>query len=80
VKMIKASKKPSQPLSERPSRGDLEQILASNLAAAVFAPPLDKIRMVLEVSSSSNFTPAPLRWAAPRLQGGQDPLGRVQLA
>jgi len=31
-----------------PQRGDLEQILASNLAAAVFAQPLDKIRMVLE--------------------------------
>jgi hypothetical protein len=31
-----------------PQRGDLEQILASSLAAAVFAPPLDKIRMVLE--------------------------------
>jgi hypothetical protein len=31
-----------------PQRGDLEQILASNLAAAVFAQPLDKIRMILE--------------------------------
>jgi len=31
-----------------PQRGDLEQILASNLAAAVFAQPLDKIHMVLE--------------------------------
>ena len=31
-----------------PRRGDLEQILASNLAAAVFSQPLDKIRMVLE--------------------------------
>jgi hypothetical protein len=32
----------------QPKRGDLEQILASNLAAAVFAPPLEKIRMILE--------------------------------
>jgi hypothetical protein len=31
-----------------PQRGDLEQILASNLAAALFAPPLDKIRQILE--------------------------------
>ena len=31
-----------------PQRGDLEQILASNLAAALFAQPLDKIRMILE--------------------------------
>jgi hypothetical protein len=31
-----------------PRQGDLEQILASNLAAALFAPPLDKIRMILE--------------------------------
>ena len=31
-----------------PQRGDLEQLLASNLAAAVFAKPLDKIRMILE--------------------------------
>jgi len=31
-----------------PQRGDLEQILASNLAAAIFAQPLDKIRMIFE--------------------------------
>jgi len=31
-----------------PQRGDFEQLLASNLAASVFARPLDKIRMVLE--------------------------------
>jgi hypothetical protein len=31
-----------------PQRGDLEQILASNLAAAVFARPIDKIRMIFE--------------------------------
>jgi len=29
-------------------RGELEQLLATNLAAAVFARPLDKIRMILE--------------------------------
>lgn len=31
-----------------PKRGDLEQILASNLAAAIFSKPLDKIRIILE--------------------------------
>jgi hypothetical protein len=31
-----------------PQRGDFEQILASNIAAAVFAKPLDKIRIILE--------------------------------
>jgi hypothetical protein len=31
-----------------PQRGDLEEILASNLAAAVFAQPLEKIRMIFE--------------------------------
>jgi hypothetical protein len=32
----------------QPMRGDLEQLLASNLAAAVFAQPLDKVRMIFE--------------------------------
>lgn len=31
-----------------PRRGDLEEILASNLAAAVFAQPIEKIRMIFE--------------------------------
>jgi hypothetical protein len=31
-----------------PKRGDLESLLASNLAHATFAKPLDKIRLVLE--------------------------------
>jgi hypothetical protein len=32
----------------RPAKSDFEQLLASNLAAAIFSPPLQKIRMILE--------------------------------
>ena len=32
----------------RPPKSDFEQLLASNLAAAIFSPPLQKIRMILE--------------------------------